>query len=95
MRWCLHGSCLVSVQAALSMLVMWSGSTGLVKDCFMGSFCFVFDNVRLSAYCLRIKKIHNMGPSQETFILLHANNKGADQPAHPRRLISAFTIGSQ
>ena len=22
----------------------------------------------------------------------HANNKGADQPAHPRRLISAFVV---
>ena len=28
----------------------------------------------------------------ETLTLLLANNKGADQPAHPRRLISAFVI---
>ena len=26
--------------------------------------------------------------------LLHANTKGADQPAHPRSLISAFVIRS-
>ena len=25
-------------------------------------------------------------------LMLHANNKGADQPAHPRSLISAFGI---
>ena len=28
----------------------------------------------------------------ETLTLLHANIKGADQPAHPRSLISAFDI---
>ena len=27
---------------------------------------------------------------RETLTLLHANNKGADQPAHPGSLISAF-----
>ena len=25
-------------------------------------------------------------------LLSHANNKGADQPAHPRSLISAFVV---
>ena len=30
--------------------------------------------------------------TRENLILLHANNKGADQPAHPRKLISAFDI---
>ena len=29
---------------------------------------------------------------QETLILLLANNEGADQPAHPHSLISAFVI---
>ena len=28
----------------------------------------------------------------ENLTLFHANNKGADQPAHPRSLISAFVI---
>ena len=33
------------------------------------------------------------GPRREkTCLLWFANNKGADQPAHPRRLISAFVI---
>ena len=31
---------------------------------------------------------------RETLTPLHANNKGADQPAHPRSLISAFVIQS-
>ena len=34
---------------------------------------------------------HHMGIDHETLTLL-ANNKGADQPAHPRSLISAFII---
>ena len=29
---------------------------------------------------------------QENLFLPYANNKGADQPAHPRRLISAFIV---
>ena len=33
------------------------------------------------------------GPHREkTCLLRFANNKGADQPAHPRSLISAFVI---
>ena len=27
-----------------------------------------------------------------TLIMSYANNKGADQPAHPRSLISAFVV---
>ena len=30
--------------------------------------------------------------TQEKLTLLHANNKGADQPAHLRSLISTFVI---
>ena len=34
-----------------------------------------------------------IGPCREKICLLRfANNKGADQPAHPRGLISAFVI---
>ena len=29
---------------------------------------------------------------EETCLMLYANNKGADQPAHPRSLISAFVV---
>ena len=35
---------------------------------------------------------YNMASSQETLILLHANNKCADQPTHSRILISIFVI---
>ena len=40
------------------------------------------------------KKIHSLiGPRREKNCLWgFENNKGADQPAHPRRLISAFVI---
>ena len=31
-------------------------------------------------------------PSRETLIMMHANNKGTDQPAHRRTLISALAI---
>ena len=30
--------------------------------------------------------------TRENLTLVHVNNKGADQPAHPRSLISAFVI---
>ena len=29
---------------------------------------------------------------EETCLMSYANNKGADQPAHPRSLISAFVV---
>ena len=32
------------------------------------------------------------GPTRENLSSEFANNTGADQPAHPRRLISAFVI---
>ena len=34
--------------------------------------------------------VHVSASSRDTPILLHANNQNADQPAHPRKLISAF-----
>ena len=36
----------------------------------------------------------NWASSQEDLILLHSNNKGADQPVLPHSLISAFDIHS-
>ena len=34
-----------------------------------------------------------IGPGQAKMCLMpYANNKGADQPAHPRSLISAFVV---
>ena len=35
---------------------------------------------------------NNWASSWQNLLLLYANNKGADQPAHPRSLISAFVV---
>ena len=40
----------------------------------------------------RILVAHTYGPSCEKTWLLHANNKGADQPAHVCSLISPFVF---
>ena len=43
-------------------------------------------------------KVHVFAPDmtepghEKTFLMSYANNKGADQPAHPRSLISAFAV---
>ena len=44
--------------------------------------------------CVQLRKINKIiGPRREKPCLeAFANNKGADQPAHPRNLISAFVI---
>ena len=37
--------------------------------------------------------MNEYGPGHEkTCLMSYANNKGADQPAHPRSLISAFIV---
>ena len=35
-----------------------------------------------------------LATSWETLFMQYANNKGADQPAHPRSLISAFIFAA-
>ena len=35
---------------------------------------------------------YKFATSLENMIVLHANNKGADQPAYPRSMISVFVI---
>ena len=40
----------------------------------------------------RINMTHIWASSQENLSWGFANNKGADQPVHPHRLISAFVI---
>ena len=46
--------------------------------------------------CVRVDGASDEGPSgprrEKTCLLWFANNKGADQPAHPRSLINAFVI---
>ena len=36
--------------------------------------------------------LSTFGQGRENFTLLHANNKGGDQPVHPRSLISAYVV---
>ena len=38
--------------------------------------------------------IPNWATSWENLLMTYANNKGADQPAHPRSLISAFVFAA-
>ena len=38
------------------------------------------------------KVVHNWAATRENLLLGFCDNKGADQPAHPRSLISAFVI---
>ena len=38
------------------------------------------------------KKLQNEPCHEKTCFMPYANNKGADQPAHPRSLISAFVV---
>ena len=43
--------------------------------------------------CISSKSMAKYEPGQEKMCLMsYANNKGADQPAHPRSLISAFVV---
>ena len=45
---------------------------------------FLNDRIRFNLHC---------EPGHEKMcLMLYANNKGADQPAHPRSLISAFVV---
>ena len=36
--------------------------------------------------------LSTFGQGRENLTLLHANNKGGDQPVHPRSLISAYVV---
>ena len=69
----------------------------------MKLLAFIFEQpsyhafLRSDSCCVLFKNIISMKVNVLTWVysrkilaLLHANNKGADQPAHPRSLISAF-----
>ena len=61
----------------------------------LGSFCLILDGkVLIFRPKLRIGKsqIFFWPRCEETCLRRFANNKGADQPVHPHRLISAFVI---
>ena len=46
------------------------------------------------AVCRIIFLLYLMGQVMRKQVMPYANNKGADQPAHPRNLISAFVVRS-
>ena len=49
---------------------------------FLGTYLFAVESAKY-------------GPGRaKTCLMPYANNKGADQPAHPRSLISAFVVRS-
>ena len=41
---------------------------------------------------LQLNRITNEPRHEKMCLMSYANNKGADQPAHPRSLISAFVV---
>ena len=42
---------------------------------------------------VHMRQIYTYEPDHEKMcLMLYVNNKGADQPAHPRSLISAFVV---
>ena len=52
------------------------------------------ENIKyIRSYLVQVKLPKTNEPGHEkTCIMSYANNKGADQPAHPRSLISAFVV---
>ena len=88
-----------------SVVVFHNGSVECEKSMFTFSLIFsLLTFVSLLKKILFADEMRNnkhvkqdiiWASSRETPILLHANNKGADQPARPRSLISAFAIRSR
>ena len=58
----------------------------------------MFSNIRFSTENTNVLRVpfearNILEPGHEkTCLMSYANNKGADQPAHPRSLISAFVV---
>ena len=54
----------------------------------------VSKNFKFKQYIVCLDEIAIGSGQAKTCLLPYANNKGADQPAHPRSLISTFIIRS-
>ena len=52
-------------------------------------FCIDYNKIQIYVGCCTC---NNLATSRETHLQGFANNTGADQPAHPRSLISAFVF---
>ena len=44
-------------------------------------------NLNTNLQLLKVEPVH-----EKMYLMSYVNNKGADQPAHPRSLISAFVV---
>ena len=79
---------------SLSLLSASKAPANLSSD--MRYYEFLNQNVRIiKASCNNNNNIYSClyQPGHEKMCLMsYANNKGADQPAHPRSLISAFAV---
>ena len=55
-------------------------------------FClYIYFIIKIFCYKIVVLKICELGP-EKMCLMSYANNKEADQPAHPRSLISAFVV---
>ena len=52
----------------------------------------IISTIFLNVWIFRLVMVILRAPSWENLLLPYANNKGADQPAHPRSLISTFVV---
>ena len=89
--------CLCSVSIPHSAIVAFPGHTHLLFQRFLWTYTYVsiFRSVGFN-WDLGNSVYGKQKPLIiiENLHLLHAYNKGADQPAHLRSLISAFVIGN-
>ena len=96
--------CSLKMSVFLSILVLWNCSIHVFLANYYprASRCFIY------IYGMTLCQMHKVDPhglldqimhswfiwatSWQNLLLSYANNKGADQPAHPRSLISTFVV---
>ena len=77
---------LVRLEPTASQSQVKHSTTPLPTTCIRSSYAAGYKRTSSLFYILNVL-LH-----EKTCLLEFANNKGADQPAHPRRLISSFVI---
>ena len=86
------------LKVPLDSLLVWASSGGSGETARMRRLAWTFAARIGDKYQIRLARPnfnsfnHNWATSWENLFLPYANNKGADQPAHSRCLISAFVI---
>ena len=63
-----------------------------MKTCIFISGTDTLENTSTGVYLVKSNSLSGMSHVIRKLVLPYANNNGADQPAHPRSLISAFVI---